>query len=396
MNEVLLHRTPVVTRSQDLSGYEVHLLSTHGESAAAGGVAALLTGQGPDSDFFQRLPNRFALAHCEQVEAQKAGASPGRFVLGLRADGTVDLDTFSNKCKSAGFGVCVLDPQSSAWTSALLDQAGYLRLSLAQLDGTLAKSSRLLRRHNAKQIAADLRTRADFEAAQKAGCDLFSGYFFLEPQCTGAQALSPSYNTIVGLMKLAQDNAPIGKIEDSLKRDAALSYRLLRYINSAGFGLSCEIQSFRHAVTMLGYQNLHRWLALLLVTAARQTGSPALVAAAIGRGRLAELLARGLFEAKEEDNLFIVGAFSLLHVILRMPLEKVTEAITLPEAVTDALLAGQGPYAPILRLVQLLEQLGEPGVAQQASDLATSLGLSLDTVNRAQLEALAWAESLAA
>jgi EAL and modified HD-GYP domain-containing signal transduction protein len=147
---------------------------------------------------------------------------------------------------------------------------------------------------------------------------------------------------------------------------------------------------------MLGYQNLHRWLALLLVTAARQTGSPALVAAAIGRGRLAELLARGLFEAKEEDNLFIVGAFSLLHVILRMPLEKVTEAITLPEAVTDALLAGQGPYAPILRLVQLLEQLGEPGVAQQASDLATSLGLSLDTVNRAQLEALAWAESLAA
>jgi EAL and modified HD-GYP domain-containing signal transduction protein len=391
---VLLHRTPVVTRKQELAGYELHLLSTDGESAAAGGVAALLAGEGTDADFFERLPNRFALADCEQVEAEKAGAAPGRFILGLRADGTVDLGALSKKCKSAGFGVCVLDPQNSAWTSALLDQAGYFRLSFAQLNGTLAKTSQQLRRHNAKQIAADVRTRAEFEAAQQAVCDLFSGYFFLEPLPGEAQTVNPSYNTIVGLMQLVQDNAPIAKIEELLKRDAALSYRLLRYINSAGFGLSCEIQSFRHAVTVLGYQNLHRWLALLLVTAAKQTGSAALVSAAIARGRLAELLAQGLFEAKERDNLFIVGAFSLLYVILRMPLEKVTDAIALPEPVTDALSTRQGPYGPILQLVELTEKLGQPGVASKASELAMSLGLSLETVNRAQIDALAWAESL--
>jgi EAL and modified HD-GYP domain-containing signal transduction protein len=394
MSEVLLHRTPVVTRSQELAGYELQLRSRHGESAAAGGLSALLAGQSADTDFFQRLPDRFALADCEQVEALKPAAPPGQFVLGLRADGTADLDALCRKCKSAGFGVCVLDPQNSAWTDALLSQAGYLRLSPAQLNGTLAKYSHLLRRHGAKQIAADLRTRADFDAAHKAGCDLFSGYFFLEAQGAEAQTINPSYNTIIGLMKLAQDNAPIGKIDDLLKRDAALSYKLLRYINSAGFGLSCEIQSFRHAVTMLGYQNLHRWLALLLVTAGKQTGSAALVGAAIVRGRLAELLAQGLFDAKERDNLFIVGAFSLLHVILCMPLEEVTETITLPEAITDALSARQGPYGPILQLVELLEQLSQPGAASKASDLAMSLGLPLDAVNRAQLDALAWSESL--
>jgi EAL and modified HD-GYP domain-containing signal transduction protein len=394
MSEVLLYRTPVVTRSQDLAGYELRLLSSHGESAAAGGLAALLAGHGPDGDFFRRVPERFALADCEQVEADQAGTSPGRFVLGLRADGTVDLETLSKKCKSAGFGVCVLDPQNSAWTSALLDQAGYFRLSLVKLNGTLAKTSQDLRCHVAKQIAADLATRADFDVAQKAGCDLFSGYFFLEPWPGEAQTVNPSYNNIVGLMKLAQHDAPIGKIEELLKRDAALSYKLLRYINSVGFGLSCEIQSFRHAVTVLGYQNLQRWLALLLVTAARQTGSAALVAAAIARGRLAELLGQGLFDAKERDNLFIVGAFSLLHVILHMPLEKLTETITLPEAVTDALAGRQGPYGPILQLVEVLERLGEPGAASQASDLAMSLGLALDAVNRAQLDALAWSESV--
>jgi EAL and modified HD-GYP domain-containing signal transduction protein len=147
---------------------------------------------------------------------------------------------------------------------------------------------------------------------------------------------------------------------------------------------------------VLGYQNLHRWLALLLVTAAKQAGAAAPVIAAITRGRLAELLGQGLFELKDRDNLFIVGAFSLLHVILRMPREKVTEQLALPEAVTDALLHCQGPYGPILQLTELTERLDQPGVTAQAADLALSLGLSPDTLNRAQVDAITWAETLTA
>jgi EAL and modified HD-GYP domain-containing signal transduction protein len=396
MSEALLHRTPVVTRGQELAGYELHLLSSHGEAAAIGGVAALLAGQDGKPGFFEQLPKRFALADCAQVEVESPGQASARFVLGLQADGTVDLPALARRCKSAWFGICLSDPQGDAMPSALLDQAGFFRLSVRQLNGTLAKTSQQLRRHPAKQIAAGLATRADFEAAQKAGVDLFEGYFFLEPQSGAAHGVSPSYNTIVNLMKLVQENAAIGKIEELLKRDAALSYKLLRYINSAGFGLSCEIQSFRHAVTVLGYQNLHRWLALLLVTAAKQAGAAAPVIAAITRGRLAELLGQGLFELKDRDNLFIVGAFSLLHVILRMPREKVTEQLALPEAVTDALLHCQGPYGPILQRTELTEQLDQPGVTAQAADLALSLGLSPDTLNRAQVDAITWAETLTA
>jgi EAL and modified HD-GYP domain-containing signal transduction protein len=398
MSDVLLHLQPVVTRAQEPAGYELLLLSRHGDNAAAGGIAALLSGKDDSPGFFARLPARFALADCTQVEAERAaGNAPGRFVLGLRPDGTVDdLGALASKCKSAGFALCMHDPDNAAWSTGLLGQAAYFRLPVRQFNGALAKASQQLRRHSAKQIAAGVDTRAAFEAAKAAGCDLFEGHFFLEPLPGEAQAVNPSYNTIVGLMKLAQDNAPLGRIEELLKRDATLSFRLLRYINSAGFGLSCEIQSFRHAVTVLGYQNLHRWLALLLVTAARQTGSPALVTAAITRGRLAELLGEGLFEATERDNLFIVGAFSLLHVILRMPLQQVTEQIALPGTVTDALFHHQGPYGPILQLVELTERLDQPGAAAKASDLAMSLGLSLDTLNRAQIDALTWAETLAA
>jgi len=81
-------------------------------------------------------------------------------------------------------------------------------------------------------------------------------------------------------------------------------------------------------------------------------------------------------------------------VMLRMPLEKVTETIVLPEALTDALTVRQGPYGPVLQLVEMLEQLDRPEIASKASELAMSLGLTLDTLNRAQIDALAWAESL--
>jgi EAL and modified HD-GYP domain-containing signal transduction protein len=234
-----------------------------------------------------------------------------------------------------------------------------------------------------------------FEATHRAGCDLFRGYFFTKPAGQQTAAVSPSYTNIVALMKLAQDNAPVAKIEQGLKRDAALSFKLLRYINSAGFGLSCEIQSFRHAVAVLGYQNLYRWLALLLVTSARQSASSALVTTSITRGRLAELLGAGMFNSEEQDNLFIVGAFSLLDVILKAPLHTISEQIPLPESVLDALLRREGPYGPILSVVETTEVFDQPESRAKAVEVAELLGITASQINRAQLDALAWAEGLA-
>ena len=160
-----------------------------------------------------------------------------------------------------------------------LDLAAYFCIDTEELNGDLEKTCNRLRKHTAKQLAVNVASPEHFERTHRAGCELFRGYFFTRPQLDQTQAISPNYTTIVSVMKLAQDNASVSKIEDALKRDAALSFRLLRYINSAGFGLQCEIESFRHAVAVLGYQNLYRWLALLMITAARQSASSALVTA---------------------------------------------------------------------------------------------------------------------
>jgi EAL and modified HD-GYP domain-containing signal transduction protein len=389
----LLFRRPIVNRSREAVGYDVSLVSSLGEMAPLGGIAALLRGKAGQTPFFDRLPNRFALADCLQVEVDKPDAAAGRFVLGLSHEhAPEDLPVRARQWKAAGFGLCLDAGDPNPWPGEILQQASYLRLDAT--GGQLERASGQLRKYPGKQIAAAVHTRKLYDAALQAGFDLCQGYFFTEPTVSESAVVNPSYNSIVTLMQLAQDNAPVARIEEVFKRDAALSFKLLRYINSAGFGLSCEIQSFKHAVAVLGYQNLYKWLTLLLVTAAREQNPPALVTTAIARGRLAELLGQNLFEAHERDNLFIAGAFSLLHVILQMPLEKIAEQVVLPDTVNDALFHHAGPYGPVLELVELTERLDQDGAAPRAAELALSLGLSDETLNRAQLDALAWAEGL--
>lgn len=238
-------------------------------------------------------------------------------------------------------------------------------------------------------IACNLADASAFDAALSMGFDGAAGWFFLKGR-TASTKLVPSHAQIVRLLGLVRRNAEIREIEAVLKQDVALSYKLLRYINSAGFGLSCEIQSFRHAVTILGFDKLHKWLSLLLVTSSRDPAAPALMQAAIVRGRFMELIGTNYFERSELDNLFITGAFSLLEVLLGTTLQKVLEEMNLPEPICEALLQGEGMYGDFLGLALACER----GDCVELSERAATLGISADELNRAQLRAISFADSL--
>jgi c-di-GMP-related signal transduction protein len=174
-----------------------------------------------------------------------------------------------------------------------------------------------------------------------------------------------------------------------LKRDPALSYKLLRYINSAGFGLGCEVQSLRHAVTLLGYSPLYRWLALLLATATTTGYSPVLMQTAVIRGRFAELLGQTFLPRNEAENLFVAGMFSLLDRLLGVPMEDVLAKIQLSDSVNEALLRRQGIYGPFLALAEACELN-----AADIESMAASLCIGAAQVNKAHLSALAWVQAL--
>lgn len=239
-------------------------------------------------------------------------------------------------------------------------------------------------------VAYNVDTAQDFQACLDSGMSAAASWFFKHPTTPRAKTLNPGQAQIVRVLNLVRQNANVKDIEEALKHDVALSYKLLRYINSAGFGLSCEIQSFRHAVSILGYGQLNKWLSLLLATASKDPMAPALMHTSLTRARLMELLGQGLVDKQEYDNLFITGAFSLLDMLLGVSMEQTLEAMHLPEAVAEALLGQGGLYAPFLNLAMACEENDGAAIAEQAG----MLGLSAERLNNAQMQALAFADTM--
>ena len=142
---------------------------------------------------------------------------------------------------------------------------------------------------------------------------------------------------------------------------------------------------------LLGLNRLFKWAALLMTTTKAGDTAPAVGTTAVVRGRLMELLATDLLPSEERDNAFVVGVFSLLDTMLGISMQSALESLTLPDSVTQALLAHTGPLAPLLDLTLACE------TGDDAAFAATSnaLGLNNNQVNWAHLQALAWAETLA-
>ncbi len=205
-----------------------------------------------------------------------------------------------------------------------------------------------------------------------------------------ATSTRPDLKATIELINLVDDEAPLAEIEATLKRDPTLAYKLMRYINSPVFGLRVEISSFTHAVMLLGYQRLKRWLALLLVTAGSDPNLRPVMFAAVRRGLLMEALAPEGTDAATRGEMFICGVFSLLDRMFQQPFDALLKTIPVPDLVYQALAGQSGPYQTAIELVRSLEG----GTGHDIRDAADHAMLELRTVNRALLHALAGAIEL--
>lgn len=237
-------------------------------------------------------------------------------------------------------------------------------------------------------IACGVQTQELYQAGRKAGIGRFLGNWYLRPELKTSKTINPGQAAILELLNKVQQDVADSELERLFKRDATLSFRMLKYINSAGFGLFCEIESIQHAIQMLGRKELYRWLTLLLVSTGASS-PPVLSTTAVMRGRFTELLGKELLGRQHMASLFIAGVFSLLDAMLEVPMAQAVDDLALAEAISDALVDQTGLYAPFLQLVELSGQR-----QQDPAPAAMAIGLSADAVNQAHLAALAWAESL--
>jgi c-di-GMP-related signal transduction protein len=298
------------------------------------------------------------------------------------------LEDITRRGFRLAFNHTVLAKPHSAW----MPYAAFIKFDLMRLKPEQVEPViQFAQKHSTAQLIVEkIETQAQYEQVNSLGIKLFQGYWFSKPTIIKGQTIRPAQATIIQLINLVRQQASTAEIEEVLKRDATLSFNLLRFINSSGFGLSCEITSFRHAVMILGLKKLFRWAALLMITSKAGGTPPAVGSTAIVRGRLMELLAAELLSPEECDNAFVVGVFSLLDTMLGVPLEKALEAISLPDMVTDALLRNTGALAPFLDLTKACESADDDAFAKAA----TALQLTNRQVNWAHLQALAWAETL--
>lgn len=196
---------------------------------------------------------------------------------------------------------------------------------------------------------------------------------------------------VMELIHGVNENKPIEDLEAMLYRDPALAFKLIRYINSAAFGLTAEIDSFSHAIMLLGYKNLKRWLALLLATADEDAGLRPVSFAAMRRGLMMERLARKSGSDEQTCNeLFICGVFSLLDRTFKQPFGKLLRTIFVSDPVHQALTEGKGPLAPYLRLVRAVEAGSWTNIRKSCDELLFDLA----DVNDALLQSLATARKM--
>ena len=205
-----------------------------------------------------------------------------------------------------------------------------------------------------------------------------------------AKQAAPDLQVMVELIRRVDQAEPIEKLEDTLRRDPTLAFKLMRYINSPAFGLSVEISSFRHAIMMLGYTRLKRWLALLLATGSKDANLKPVMFAAVRRGMLMEELVRHLNDDEMKGELFICGVFSLLDRMFKQPFSELLKTIPVPERVYVALADGAGPYKPYCDLVRAVEGDGLDAIR----DACDTLLADPAEINRALLKALANAATL--
>jgi len=293
--------------------------------------------------------------------------------------------------RAGGVGILLREADLARVGSRLGTICSYVEVRFTGADvAAQARAYSLLKTSNIRMVGRPVTTWSDFDACAALGLDAFVGKLHLTPRPgSESHGMNPSQTIILQLMQMVNANADIPQLEGVLKRDAALTYKLLRYINSAGFGAGREVQSLKQAIQLMGYQPLYRWLTLLLATASTSGFSPVLLETAVVRGRLAELLGQKALGKADAENIFVAGMFSLLDRLLGMPMKDVLAEIQLNEEVVKALLSRGGKYGPYLALAEACELN-----SNLVSSLADSLSLSPEDVNKAHLSALAWTQNV--
>ena len=249
-----------------------------------------------------------------------------------------------------------------------------------------------LANYNVKFLAEKVETHEEFQRAIDMGFNLFQGYFFSKPHIFKEKDITPSKLNLLRIMaEVNKEDFRFEDLDKLIKRDVSISYKLLRYINSAYFRRLKEISSIKQAIVLLGEKGIKQFLSLITMTKLASDKPDELIRTSIIRARLCELLGRASGSRLDPGELFTLGLFSLIDAILDSRMEILMAKLPLSDAIKEALISGQGTFADYLNLVCAYES----GNWDQIPSLARKLGVSELQMPEFYMDAVVWADSYA-
>jgi EAL and modified HD-GYP domain-containing signal transduction protein len=246
---------------------------------------------------------------------------------------------------------------------------------------------------NAQRLIAEkIETQASFDEARQEGFGYYQGFFFSRPVIFTAREVPARALSYMRLLSALNDSRlTAGQLEDLIKQDVSLSLRILTSVNSAAQPIRREIVSMRHAIILLGRQQIRRWASVWVLAGFATGGCQELVTMSLVRARWCELLGERLWGEECSSELFLCGMLSLLDSILGKPIPAILKALPVSDRVSGALCGAPSLWTTLMSCIAAYER----GAWEDALALAGAIGLPASELSATHMTALRWAQHLA-
>ncbi len=294
--------------------------------------------------------------------------------------------------KEQGFTFAIDDHEFDVAYAELYGIAEIVKIDLMQSPlETLEDMVRELRTYPVKLLAEKVETREEFLTCLDLGFEFFQGYYFAKPTVLEKKRIDETASTLLKLIRLLTEDAEISEIEQAFRRSPGLTYKLLLLVNSVSLGVRENIQSIRHALNILGRQQVQRWVQLSLFASDDNRGqlNPLLEMAAVRASFMENLahchpLHKG--DSKFAEQAFMVGILSLLRNIYNISTDDVVTVLNLSDEVKNALISKEGVFGRGLEIAELLDL----SYGRVTTEQLEGLGASREDVLAAQIKAFQW------
>jgi c-di-GMP-related signal transduction protein len=399
--DVFVARQPIFSRNLQVYGYE--LLYRGGPSDSFDGTAAdlatarviahsfltigaerLLNGKIPFINFDSSL----LLEHAAVLPFPCAV-----FEILENVKPTEDVLAACRALKKQGYKLALDDVLTEARIEPWLDIVDIVKVDFLSADPhTLEAIAVICHARKIQVLAEKVETRADHENAVALGYDYLQGFFFGRPTVVQGRTMSETKLVLIQLLReVSADEVDFDRIEPLMQRNVSLVYKLLRFMNSPLFGWRSQIKSVRHAMALLGEEELRKWLCLLVVAGLGADTIPQLLVDSLVRARFAELVSNQTRLSRKKSSAFLLGLFSHLDAILHRPMEEIITDLDLEEDLASALLGHANDQNELGLLYELIQAYERVDWIRTAA-FGHQLKVGTSDLSSAYVKAVEWAD----